>query len=197
MNAARRTRQAGLTLLEMLVGLVIISMLAMLAFQTLRSSQLMLNQAARRQSDSDERAAVAFIRDQIESAAPVVARVDAGRAIVAFTGDDDSIEFVSAAPLAAEEPQFQRMRLFLEDSALVMERAPLQSAGEPRRRLLLNRVAALTIEYGYVNGDSLLQFDRAWRDRSEAPKIIRFTYNHIGRDDAIVFLASPKISAVF
>lgn len=167
------TAQKGMTLIETLVGLVILALLAVISLQIVTSSDRVFQQAQRQENFVDSVSVRSFILNQIESAAPYAERVIDGKPIIEFAGDDDKIYFVSASPMSAESPVEQATRLFLDGGDLLMERTPMVAGAASIRRVLMRDVASLRLAYGASDGRGVISFSNQWLEQSKLPDIVR------------------------
>lgn len=165
--------QSGVTLIELLVALAIISVMTVAGLGLTQAARYAFAGAERRQSVLDSIAARRFLAAQIESASPVVASVDSGRPLIFFGGDEQSLDFVSAEPVQAELPSLQRTRLYLEGKDLVLERFPLDGSGGVERRIIASGIERLRLSYTATASDGA--FVAGWRGRSEFPSLVTIT----------------------
>jgi len=149
-RAARR--EAGFTLIEMLVSLALLAMAAVLMLEGLGSGQrLWAGQTARTARGESVEAAQALLRVRIEKLRPIT-RFDAGATFADIDGTDRQLVFV-APPADAERPAAaRRYRLALNDRGdLVLGSALSQvDAGADAvyaDRVLLREVGGLDISY--------------------------------------------------
>lgn len=166
----RNAAQLGLTLVELLVSIAIISVMMVIGLGLTGAATRAYAAAERRQAILDLVAASQFLKSQIEGAAPVVAGFDSGRPIIYFEGGAHALEFVSAEPAQAELPVLQSTRIYLDGENLVLARAPLSNKGRSERRILASGVTDLRLGYAGVRGGGELASE--WSGRSEFPALV-------------------------
>lgn len=190
----RGASQSGMTLVETLVGLVILTLMAVLSLQLIDASNRTFDQGERMNDMSSRTAAIEFVRTQLESAAPQVERIEGGAPILLFRGERDSIVFVSSEPMMAETQCQQLTKLSVESSDLIVERTPLCGERASQRRILIHGVTRLEIAYSGEGGPAELN---SWKERSALPGLITLTVTGAdwGRRATVQIVVRPAISA--
>ncbi len=166
--ARARHGQAGFTLIEMLVAMtllgLIVAVLAGALQGGLAGSERVDTQAERL---NELRLAQAFIRRHVEAARPVSWTHDR-RAVVAFEGRAEALDFVAVMPAWPARGGLYLVRLAFDDGDLVMTRRI--TSGEPsefryedgvERRVLARDVAGLSFAYFGTPADGRRA---GWRD---------------------------------
>ena len=176
MSPVTVTRQAGFTLLEILVVLSLLGVLLALVGTALVGTNRASARAERFSTRLDEvRAAQVFLRRSIGHALPL-AQADAATRPERFVGHAQSMSFYAPLPdsvgggIYRQRLTLQRQRLTLDLSRL--DGAVLQAFGEPQR--LLSRVQALTFSYrglAPTGKDSGWLSDWPWPER--LPRTVR------------------------
>ena len=145
----RRNHEAGFTLIEVLIGVTLLAMLAMLIASGTRIARACRNSAERQSAEIDDMDAVeALLRRTIARARPSFAGADPADVTVAFSGETDALDLVSAQPGTQDHGPWMRERLFVARSgstrALFMS---WQSAGSTpvSEAKVLDRVAAVRL----------------------------------------------------
>lgn len=166
-------RAAGFTLIELLVALVIIGLIATLAAGSirlgLRSNERLLSRA---ETADGERVLQGQVRHWLETAEPLV--VDQpGRAPLPLAGSPETIEFNTEMPGRDGIGGLWRVRMLVEDDALLIERRRLvEDALGPEidRSVLLHGMAG--VRFAYSDGGD---WQEAWTESSRLPRKIRLT----------------------
>lgn len=176
-------RDAGFTLIEMLVTLSILGLVAGLFATLLAGIVHVSSRAEQLRQDTSVDAAQRVLRARIEALAPVV-RTDSSDAIVDARGDTRMFSF-AAPPLDARGPsalQFYRLTLspggdlVLYTASTLNDRIDLRSPAligwEPMR--LISNVVRL--DFAYYGPDRFSPEDRwqaFWIDRPQPPVLVR------------------------
>lgn len=176
-----RRREAGLTLIELLVGLAVLGLIAAVLAGALRTGIAGSEAIERRVERLNElRLGQAFIRRHMSQARPVK-WADGRRARVAFDGDADGVSFVSVMPSWPSAGGLYLVRLALVGDRLVLVRRI--TAGESpgfdfdrhaERWVLASGVASLRFAYfGAETRREPPQWHDRWRERAELPLLVR------------------------
>lgn len=188
-------RQRGMTLLETLIALVILSLAIAAALEMAGAARTLYGGALRRQQLVEAAFAEAFIRDQIEGIAPAVSGSVNGVPMIDFSGGPNEIRFVATSRAAAEFPTLQRTRIVLEKGDLVLYRAPARQPEASQRRILASYPDEARFQFGESVGDGV-RFTDSWTNRTKLPDIIRLTAeNEATGDVAPLAIAVPALTA--
>ena len=172
-------RDAGFTLVEMLVALTLLALAAGLMFEGLGSGQrLWAGEAARTARGESVEAAQAALRARIEQLRPVTRF--AGSAVFAdIDGSDRRLAF-TAPPADAQRPAAaRRYQLTLsEQGDLVLGWAPAQvdagAGGDYTDQVLLRDVGGLVINYyGPDPTGRAPQWRSDWTQRATPPQLVK------------------------
>lgn len=189
-----RRRNAGFTLVEVLIGATLLAILMMLLanalFTMTRSARA--GEARLEQIDSNE-LVHAFLRRQLQNAFPLTERDD-GDGRVLFEGRDARVRFVGHLPMA-EGGGLQLIEIVTARGDLVMryrDAWPDTPFAEPdpdwRSRLLLAGVRRARWRYfGARDDDSVARWADEWRGRDRLPELIRV---ELERGDTVTTLAA-------
>ena len=181
---ARRASEAGFTLVELLVSLVIV---AVLAAMVLAGAQLGFQTAAQAKARGIGNASIitsqTVLRDRIEALVPNT-RFEFGRPIADIRGESTIVSFFAPAPPAERPASLMRYRLtrsgegelvlysLADTTAGISPYAPGQSGWAPQ--VLLTNVERLEIAYfGNLPGDNARQWRDRWIERGKPPELIR------------------------
>lgn len=190
-------RQRGMTLLETLVALVILSLAVVAALEMAGAARTLHEGALRRQQLVEAAYAEAFIRDQIEGIAPAVSGSVNGVPMIDFSGGPHEIRFVATSRAAAELPALQRTRIVFENGDLVLYRAPALQPEASQRRVLATYPYAIRFQFG-ENGGGGVRFADSWTSRAKLPDIIKLTAeNETAGDIAPLAIAVPALTASY
>lgn len=166
-------RAAGFTLIELLVALVIIGLIAVLASGSirlgLRSNERLLSRA---ETADAERVLQGQVRHWLETAEPLVVDQQ-GRAPLPLAGGPEAIEFSTEMPGRDGIGGLWRVRMLVQDDALVIERRRLLEEGlgpEIDRAVLVPGMAG--VRFAYSDGGD---WQDAWTESSRLPRKIRLT----------------------
>ncbi|MBC7520713.1 MAG: prepilin-type N-terminal cleavage/methylation domain-containing protein, partial [Sandarakinorhabdus sp.] len=180
----RQHSEAGFTLVELLVSLVLLTMTALLLLATMTTGHGLERRSAARMTAAESVAAAHLVlRDRIETILPDVSIVPGG-SVVDVTGDERSFSF-TAPPAAAVQPAPpQRFRLLLTRAGemVLFSIDPLSTRADPdaisvagwQRTPLLGNVVRLDIAYfGAAPPDNQRRWRLGWRSRPALPELVR------------------------
>ena len=112
---ARPERESGFTLLEILVGLVLLSIMMSLLFGSIRMGARVWDAGEQRAAELDRMLIVqSFLRRHLATARPVFDDFSDDEPVFSFTGTENSIQFVSDLPSSARRGGLHRFNLELE-----------------------------------------------------------------------------------
>lgn len=183
-----RRGESGLTLIEVLVGLVLLGALVAMLSGALRLGLLGRETVDERAEWLDEvRVSQSFIRRYIETARPVV-WVNERRLIAAYDGRRETVSFMATMPGWRHGGGLYLVRIGREGDALVMTRR-ITSGGnsgfdfteESERTILASGVARLEFSYfGQMPpNDETPRWHDEWRDQTLAPKLLRLELDYL------------------
>ena len=183
-----RAREAGFTLLELLVALMLLGLIASLSLGGIRlGARTWETVGARAEETGRAQMVRAFLSRELSQSMPLLlAEPDDSRRL-AYEGDSDTLIFV--APLA---PQFglggpQRMRLAVIDDpdsaergkSLVLRRRPYYpddefsvDTGSDETHILLDGIAEAGFSYYGMEEDGAIGWSDEWRDREAPPTLV-------------------------
>lgn len=129
--ASAASRQAGFTLVELLISMLILSLIIVISAGALRTGGRIWELSADAVSRAETRLAIRrVLRDQISRMAPLSGRFDrfdrAGERPL-IEGTSDRIAFVAPLPSYYGRMGLYRIEYRLEDDALIFSRSPLQT----------------------------------------------------------------------
>ncbi|MSO92491.1 MAG: prepilin-type N-terminal cleavage/methylation domain-containing protein [Rhodospirillales bacterium] len=175
-----RQREAGLTLVELLVALAILALIATLISNAMAIGAAGTETVDRRAEWADElRLGQSTIRRHLAEARPV-RWPDGRRSVIAFDGNADSVSFISVVPAWPGAAGLYLVRFQLVGGELVMTRRI--TAGESpefafdrhsERRVLATGVS--TLRFAYFGTDDPRQpagWSDRWHQRSRLPSLV-------------------------
>lgn len=178
------TRQAGFTLIEMLVALALTALLA-LGIGQATGTVAKAWRAVSAPIGADPAVVTAFLRRQIAGALPLAP--DAA----GMVGTLDRLEFLGGAPAAALPPRLHRQRIELRRGKLGGELWYVWTAAEarlPRERLLVRGVRAMTFAYAGGNG----VWQPSWSEAASLPEFVRLSLK-VGDEDWPNLVVAPMV----
>ncbi len=180
----RHRSEAGVTLVESLVALAILSMSATLLLGGLTTTgRFTRDMTASERAASEVMAAQIILRQRIEGIRPV-AFLNSNRPTIDLDGNDRRFDFYSVPPQGDPVGGVQRYRLMLAGSGdLMLFRAPELSeridlaapevVGWTPSRLITGVTSATIAYYGTTRADRERRWRTVWRSESRAPELVR------------------------
>jgi general secretion pathway protein J len=190
----RGNREAGFTLIEVLIGVTLLAMLATLIASGTRLAGRAWNSAERQTAEIDDMDAVqGLLRRTIARARPSFAGADPADVTIAFSGEPDTLSLVSAQPGTQDNGPWVHERFFLARSgnarALFMswQSAGAAPLGEAK---LLDHVAGVRFAYFGAPrpGEASAWLDQ-WINRDRLPELVRVAVERDGNS----FAAWPEL----
>ena len=186
-------REAGFTLIEVLIGVALLAMLATLIASGTRLAGRAWNSAERQTAEIDDMDAVqGLLRRTIARARPSFAGADPADITVAFSGEPDTLSLVSAQPGTQDNGPWVRERFFLTGTGKARALFMSWSTGSASvaEAKLLDHVA--TIRFAYFGaphpGEPSVWLDQ-WTDRDRLPELVRVAVERDGSS----FAAWPEL----
>jgi general secretion pathway protein J len=202
-SKSKRCRQKGFTLVELLVGLILLGLILVVLAGALRIGLI----GARTVDDrsgwlSEVRTVQGIIRRAVESSRPEVWRDGATRK-VGFSGSEQSLDLIADLPAWSNIAGPYIVRFALEVDALVMIRR-VTSGDRQRfdfnrpveRRTLLRGVAGMRFSYFGIGERRLQrQWWPSWSGRAVLPKLVRLEIDFSNGERMAwpVLIAQPMI----
>jgi len=198
--------EAGFTLVELLVGLALFSLLATLLFDNVRFGvkAWQLGSAHAEQFEHDL-VAQDLLRRLIGNVYPMLVQ-DGVNQRLDFEGDKEAVSFLGQAPVVASGGGRFRYKLQVERqhdrTDLVMSAAPelasLQGTAMARRTVLLSDIDGAEFSYfGDGEAGQTLQWQDSWRQRVAMPRLMRLRVAFRAKDARAWpdLLIAPRITA--
>ncbi|WP_315722114.1 MULTISPECIES: prepilin-type N-terminal cleavage/methylation domain-containing protein [unclassified Bradyrhizobium] len=173
-------RDAGFTLVEVLVALALFSLLAVLLFDSVKFGvQAWRSGSARAESFQRELVAQDVLRRLIGNLYPMMLGEGAAQRRIDVDGQAESLEFLSDAPAVSGGAGRFRFKLFADrrrdGGDLVLQSRPeLAVKPDTERTLLVSDIDRIELSYAArATGDASPAWSTSWKDQSEAPGLIR------------------------
>jgi general secretion pathway protein J len=174
---------AGFSLVEMLVALVLVGLAAMLMVQGLASGRrLWADEEIRTQRGETVEAAQTLVRARVERLRPVT-RFGADRPYADLEGTPDTLSFISLPPDVERPSPMRRYRLFLDErgdlvlssaSALASPDAGGEAAADRTDQTLMRHVEGLAIDYfGPATRGAAPGWQPSWSQQPTPPQLVR------------------------
>jgi general secretion pathway protein J len=175
------SREAGFTLLEMMVSLVLLSLLSLLLFGGLRLGARAWDNSEARGAGTDElRVVQQLLRHEIEQAYPFYLTADPVHPTVDFSGSATHLEFLAPAPRALSSPGRSRISFAaLRDGShmmLAIRSRPELAAGntDTWSETLLRNLAFVRFSYfGADDPRGAPTWRAQWTGTRTMPRLVR------------------------
>jgi general secretion pathway protein J len=175
--------QSGFTLVELLVGLALFSLLVTVLFNSVQFGlQAWKHGGARAEDVQHMMASQELLRRLIGDIYPMYVADAAAGARIDFDGAKDALSFLASAPTSASTGGRYRFKLFVEQrpgendlvlSAMPELGVPQEQATGTRTVLLQNLDHADFSYFGRPAGERNPQWTDSWSKRSETPALVR------------------------
>jgi prepilin-type N-terminal cleavage/methylation domain-containing protein len=173
-----RHNESGMTLVEVLVGLALFSMIAAASLAALQGgARLWRGAAARTDATVRIEAIHAALRRALESTANLA---DAGETGVAFTGDARHLAWVGRPPSGAMPAGLYALRLEVADTRLMLgwrqfdPARPLADQPPEETTLLLDGIDGAALSYFGTDGEDRTAWRETWRG-ARLPRLVRLS----------------------
>lgn len=206
MNSRYNSRQAGFTLVELLVAITILAAVLAAVTGSVRVSTQLAGSVTERAHSVDRQVQIrSFLRRQLRQAYAIKVTESDGREHIAFSGASRSISFVAALPEAAATGGLNQLTLQVEDNGdhqdLILLHKPflpqLNAGGwadEPGREVLLEDMER--IEFSYLGDDPLGSFwSDEWDNTELMPALIRIRFSSRDRQEWPHIVVAPRLDS--
>ncbi len=206
MAARADAGEAGFTLVELLVGLALFSLLATLLFDNVRFGlQAWQLGSAHAEQFEHDLTAQDLLRRLIGNVYPMFV-LDGGSQQLDFEGGKDAVSFLGNAPVVASGGGRFRYKIFVERQQdrkdLIMNAAPElasnQGTAMTRRTVLLSDIDRVEFSYfGEGTAERGLQWQDGWIQRIDMPRLVRIRVAFHSADARAwpELLIAPRITA--
>lgn len=178
---------AGFTLVELLISVAILGLIVMVLSDSIATASKLFAREQTIAADRNLWVIERRLREWIETMPTQTIESDEREPFVPIRGHERVLEFVRFEPAGTTRGGPMRYRLLVEEGALVLERAPLRGladfptpAGEPGRRVLVDRIDAAGFRYGAMTGEGWL-WRTVWPLTDDAPDAVRLVYRRAGQ----------------
>lgn len=182
----RGRTDAGFTLIEVMVAMLVLTMIMTTAFGALRLGDRSWEAGMQRAGESEQlRTTVTLLRRQLNQILPMVWSVDSERRI-AFNGDRTRVQFIAPAPqqhgatglfeftLSAETHE-DDTRLVLNYTLFNPDHTGLAPSDNGRKVLLAERLKSVELDYyGVMEGNDEPAWHAHWNSETQLyPELVR------------------------
>lgn len=212
MTTTRRNRQAGFTLLEVLVAMALLGFLSTMLLGGVQLATRIMD-SSRRHSDAAATlpAAYDYLRTQIAQSLPILREtLPPGQRSVEFDGDAESLRIVTLAPShlppaalgdsAYQSLLLQRDTAHNKNSVVIAWQPYWQSTGNidhsrMRRSVLFEDIAVMEISYfGTPDGRQAASWYREWKNHANLPLLVRIRLSRDGGEPLPELLVALPLS---
>lgn len=200
----KRAGEAGFSLVEVLVALVLLGLLSMALFHSVRFGMTAWQRGGERSDQIHISMLVQdLLRRLIGQAYPLVLEDGTGTGRVDFAGTATSLEFLAPVPVALASGGRARFKLSIErrgdQSDLVLASRPELAAGdgESSRKTLLATMETGEFAYFGATDQSAAQWHERWSGGLSLPALVRVRV-HFARSDPRLWpdlTIAPRIGA--
>ena len=199
------TRTGGFTLVELLIAMALVTVIALILFESLRLSSRVWSDSGLAHERITETALVRdWIRRQLTQARPVALSADVDQSTVMFRGEPDAVTFIAAVPAQLGGGGLSRIDLRIIDTEdgrqLVMDRELFHPDLEHRPRqaprvLVENIEAAKFAYFGAVTPDESATWHDGWLEMDYLPSLVslRVQFPTDRRQPWPALIAAPMI----
>jgi len=202
-----RHRAEGFTLLEMLVGLMLVGFILVLLFAGLRLGSRSWEAGEAHIAAASERAVIEkFLRNLLEQAFPLHWSVD-GESVLAFHGERQKLEFAAPMPFRDGSSVLQLVSLQLAQGEtgqdLVVRWSPVNkqepgfaAVDEAEAKSLARQVESVSIDYfGSEDTTTEPAWREQWTSNTVLPRLIRLHVAMANGDTWPDIVVAPKLGA--
>ncbi|WP_045835006.1 prepilin-type N-terminal cleavage/methylation domain-containing protein [Hyphomicrobium sp. 99] len=185
--------EAGFTLLEVLLSLVLVSLLLTAIPPALRLTKNVFKVTAKIDRDSTFTASLSFLERRLAQAMPIYQHSPDGLLAIVFSGEPRAVKFV-APMISQDEPGglflFSLSPIETPDGRdqLALTWQPFRSNADhrdapqqQRQRILLPDATGFTLSYfGVPETSKEAQWNESWTRKNALPTVVKLTYNSPG-----------------
>lgn len=199
----RCVRQAGFTLLELMIGLALLGLILLLLFSALRMGSRAWDSGEKVLTESNTRVVVsAYLRRALAQVQPWRFTGDTGQ-VLAFMGDDHKLRYAGLLPSQSGRAGLRLIALEIEDGRLLLRH---RSPGADTRGfdvldgadkiVLLEGVRSMALSYfGAEQSDAEATWRNTWHSETALPKLVRVTLVDSAGNVWPELVAAPMLDA--
>lgn len=172
----------GFTLIEVLIGMTLFSLVLVLIFSGLHSISRSWRAANLQAEDNDNyRLVMSFIRRQLSQARPIL-YLDGEDNPVIFDGNNDNLRLVTPLPSHRGGYGLYLVSFYINENTLELSYQPLFTLKDwpgiehykSNRTALINNVTDLNFNYfGYAEDSKTARWHDSWNSRKQLPMLVR------------------------
>lgn len=207
MNIIKSTKRSGFTLLEVLLGMSIMSLMMLLLFASLRICVQNWNAGEKKIAKINEAAIVQnFLQKKLQATLPLEADFFEEPEF-SFQGDRESLQFVSAMPASASRLGLQLFNLGMkqvsgeEGKQLLVDIQPFFPEAETaswreEQIVILKKIKRLQFAYFGTEDIGEPDWQNTWLEMSKLPRLVRVEVELISGEVWPVLVIALKIDRV-
>jgi len=201
-----RTKEAGFTLVELLVSLAIIALISLMAVTALRTGHRIWERTSAQVNTTDREVGVRrVLRRQIASLLPLQGRIGRSQEQLLIEGDNDALAFVAPLPAYFGRHGLYRIEYRLQNNQLIFARSVYQLPRDFETRfadmsheVLLENIQNIRFSYlmqNSVQGDWIDSLKRM----TDPPALVRLEIQEADNPDEwrTFLVARPRITSVY
>ena len=198
--AHRRNREAGFSLIEVLVSVALLALILTALPQALKLGKRGLDVSKELDLDSEANAALFYVEQRLTQAMPLYRHGDDGRLQIFFIGNHDRVTFVAPSPAGTSGGGLYRFELMSRahssgEASLVLGWSPYlgsnNDAGQEayQERVLLKGSGAFEFRYyGHHKDKEQEVWDGKWSRPDTLPDLVEIRRPKKGEDSESVLL---------
>lgn len=181
MTACDSDANAGMSLVELLVSLVLVTILSVALASAYSSGvRLAAQQTAREDSDVSRYLAIKALRRLISNAWPQARRGQDGLLIAEFEGEESQMTFLAELPSQFGQTGLSRLRVRVEEAAdhtrslvlLAQRDFPTTEPLTVHKTTLIRNVVSMSLRYFGASTEGGAQWTTSWVNKPALPRLI-------------------------
>lgn len=200
-------RLRGFTLIEVLIAMLLLSIMMLLLFSSLRISARNWDAGENRMDQVSQIAAVQnFFQRHLSTARPESSEVSPGRYVFGFQGERNKLQFVSALPASAARQGVQKFTLMVRENDgqknLLVGVEPFYPAAFPEQWkkeevILIKGISELKLSYfGALLNEKQASWHNKWQDQKTLPLLIKIALQFDNSMLWPVMQVAPRINSL-
>lgn len=196
----------GFTLLEVLIGMSLLSVMMLLLFGSLRTCVQNWDAGEKKISEVNQLAVIQkFFKNRLESVFPLDDNFSTEEKVFSFQGEQERIQFVSAMPASAGRMGLQIFKIELEQGTLekgdkiIVTIAPFFPLLEGKewddeKVVIVEKIKKMEFAYfGAGEKEDEPQWTKDWLEMKKLPLLVSIAIELINGDVWPEFVVSPRI----